>query len=163
MPNNILLALDESTYSMNVVKYVAQTIKPANAHITILSIVPETSAGSMDHLTSAHAVHPLFQNQLQKLKGEREQQRKLLEFVVTTAKNILLEAGVPEKNISVQLREKKIGIARDIIMEAQEGDYDTLVLGRRGVSGVEKFLFGSISNKVLNAVQDCTVWIVDQK
>jgi len=104
-----------------------------------------------------------FQNQLQKLKGEKEQRRKLLEFVVKTAQNILLEAGIPEKNISIQLREKKIGVARDIIMEAQEGDYDTVVLGRRGISGVEKFLFGSISSKVLNAVQDCTVWIVDQQ
>jgi len=163
MPTKILLALDESTYSMNVVKYVARTVNPKDVHITILSIVPETSAAGLNNLTSAHAVHPLFQTQLQTLKGEKEQRRKLLEFVLNTAKNILLESGIPEKNISVQLRDKKIGVARDIIMEAQEGHYDTLVLGRRGVSGVEKFLFGSISNKVLNAVQDCTVWIVDQQ
>ncbi len=163
MPTKMLLALDESTYSMNVVKYVARTVNPKDVLITILSIVPETSASGMDNLTAAHAVHPLFQNQLQKLKGEKEQRRKLLEFVVKTAQNILLEAGISEKNISIQLREKKIGVARDIIMEAQEGDYDTVVLGRRGISGVEKFLFGSISSKVLNAVQDCTVWIVDQK
>ena len=51
-------------------------------------------------------------------------------------------------------------IARDILQVQQQGDFGTLVIGRRGVSRAEEFLFGSVTTKVTHLAKDCTVWVV---
>jgi nucleotide-binding universal stress UspA family protein len=71
------------------------------------------------------------------------------------------EAGIPGNRITVKIQVKKVGIARDIMLEAQEGKYNAIVVGRRGVSAIKEFMFGSISNKVVSFARNCTVWVVD--
>jgi Universal stress protein family. len=41
-----------------------------------------------------------------------------------------------------------------------EGGFGTVVIGRRGVSKAEEFLFGSVSTKVMHLAKDCAVWVV---
>ncbi len=40
--------------------------------------------------------------------------------------------------------------ADEILKEAEEGDYDLIVIGSRGLGAFSKALLGSVSNKVLN-------------
>lgn len=40
------------------------------------------------------------------------------------------------------------------------GGYGTIVLGRRGLSQVEKFTMGSVSSKTLQLAEEMAVWIV---
>lgn len=51
-------------------------------------------------------------------------------------------------------------IALEILDIADEGGYGTLVIGRRGVSKAEEFLFGSVSNKLVHHAKAHTVWVV---
>ena len=51
-------------------------------------------------------------------------------------------------------------MAECILAEREKRDYDTIVVGRQGLSRKEEFLFGSISNKIVNHARDCTVWII---
>ncbi|MBN2140235.1 MAG: universal stress protein [Desulfovibrionaceae bacterium] len=51
-------------------------------------------------------------------------------------------------------------IAHEILRIQQEGGFGTVVIGRRGVSKAEEFLFGSVSNKIIHAAKGCTVWVV---
>jgi nucleotide-binding universal stress UspA family protein len=50
--------------------------------------------------------------------------------------------------------------AEAIVKEAREGDYGTIVLGRRGLSKVQEFLLGRVSNKVINIIRRRALWIV---
>jgi nucleotide-binding universal stress UspA family protein len=50
-------------------------------------------------------------------------------------------------------------VAGDILAEAQSG-YDTIVMGRRGLSGIAEFFIGSISQKVLHHAKDASVILV---
>jgi nucleotide-binding universal stress UspA family protein len=52
------------------------------------------------------------------------------------------------------------GVAQEILENLRAGDFGTVVVGRRGVSKAEEFLFGSVSNKIVHSVRDCTVWVV---
>ncbi|MBL0716683.1 MAG: universal stress protein, partial [Desulfosarcina sp.] len=72
----------------------------------------------------------------------------------------LVTAGFDKKNIKLKIKNRKIGIARDLIAEAQSG-YDVVVLGRRGLSGIKEFIIGSVSQKVLHSVRGVSVMIVD--
>jgi nucleotide-binding universal stress UspA family protein len=58
-----------------------------------------------------------------------------------------------------QVQAKKKGIARDIVAEAESG-YDTVVMGRRGLSGIKEFVMGSVSQKVLHSIKDASIVIV---
>jgi nucleotide-binding universal stress UspA family protein len=77
------------------------------------------------------------------------------------AKKVLVESGFASKNVAVKIRKKKSGIARDILKEAERGKYDTLVIGRRGLSGIKQFLLGSISDKVVKFAKKASVVVVD--
>jgi 2,4-dienoyl-CoA reductase-like NADH-dependent reductase (Old Yellow Enzyme family)/nucleotide-binding universal stress UspA family protein len=90
------------------------------------------------------------------LKGE-----KGIREMMDIARSILVKAGIPEEAITIQIRKKMVGVAADILNEIVEGGYGTVIVGRRGVSRAEQFLFGSVSNKVIHNMKDCTVWVVD--
>ncbi|MEE8620893.1 MAG: universal stress protein [Syntrophobacteria bacterium] len=47
-----------------------------------------------------------------------------------------------------------------MLTEAQEGEYGTIVMGRRGLSKVREFLMGRVTNKVLHRAEGFAVWIV---
>ena len=65
-----------------------------------------------------------------------------------------------ENNIPIKIETKQQGVARDIVEEARSGS-DTIVLGKRGISGIKDFLLGSISQKVLHAAKGVSVLLVD--
>ncbi|MEA4855216.1 MAG: universal stress protein [Solidesulfovibrio sp.] len=89
------------------------------------------------------------------------------------AKDMLQAAGIPAARVETQFvescrsplresRECSIGtsIALEILRLAEEGGYGTLVVGRRGVSKQEEFLFGSVSTKIIQAAKGLAVWVV---
>ncbi|WP_147822496.1 universal stress protein [Salidesulfovibrio onnuriiensis] len=51
-------------------------------------------------------------------------------------------------------------VALEILDTLKAGGFGTVVIGRRGLSKAEEFLFGSVSNKIVHSAKDCTVWVV---
>lgn len=78
------------------------------------------------------------------------------------ARGILERKGVDKKFIFERYVEA-IGpsISHQILAEQEIGDFGTVVVGRRGVSKEEEFLFGSVSNRVVHYAKNCTVWVVE--
>jgi nucleotide-binding universal stress UspA family protein len=77
------------------------------------------------------------------------------------AKKVLVESGFASKNVAIKILKKKTGIARDVLKEVERGKYDTLVIGRRGLSGVKQFVLGSVSNKIVKFAKKASVIVVD--
>jgi len=69
--------------------------------------------------------------------------------VANDAKKKLVEAGVPEQNVFFKLEPQKKGIARDILVELEEGNHGVLVIGRKGYKDIKGFGLGSKANKLL--------------
>jgi nucleotide-binding universal stress UspA family protein len=143
---------------MKAVKYVADTVNPKAVEITLFSVLPVVVAPGLERELS---LYPAFTSNLPELMGLTEEKHRVMESVLDSARKILEAAGIPGDRINIKLQAKKVGIARDIILEAQAGNYDTMVVGRRGVSAIKEFMFGSVSNKVVNFARNCTVWVVD--
>jgi nucleotide-binding universal stress UspA family protein len=157
MAKKILVAVDESANSMKAIKYVAKGIQPA-AQITLFSVIPDsTAACGLDSPT----LIPLFKENRQAFCAIEDTKKSHVTEFMQKAKSVLVEAGFPSKNVTVKVRKKKVGIARDILKEAQAGKYDTLVVGRRGLSAVKEFLFGSVSSKVVQLAKKVSVIVVD--
>jgi nucleotide-binding universal stress UspA family protein len=50
--------------------------------------------------------------------------------------------------------------AYDILKEAQDNNYGTIALGRRGVPALKEFFMGSVTSKILHNSFGLAVWIV---
>ena len=157
MAKKILVAVDESKNSMKAVKYVANGIQPTGK-VTLFSVLPDsTAACGLDSPT----LTPLFNQNRKAFCAIEDTKKDHVKEFMEKAKAVLVEAGFPSKNVTVKIRKKKAGIARDILREAQVGKYTSLVIGRRGLSAVREFLFGSVSSKVVQLAKKVSVIVVD--
>jgi len=152
----ILAAFDESENAMRAVEYIASSF--SNDHeITLLSIIPDTAA--ICDMNSPSLI-PYFQERQASFCAIEDQKRELVNEALDKAKDMLMEAGFEEKNITTKVQTKDKGVVRDIINEAEKG-YDTIVAGRKGHSKVTEFIFGSVSQKILNVARGVSVILVD--
>jgi nucleotide-binding universal stress UspA family protein len=76
------------------------------------------------------------------------------------ARDILLEAGLSDAQIVSKVVDGSRSPAADILQEARGNGYGTVVMGRRGLSGMKEFFIGSVTKKVLQNCAGMAVWIV---
>ena len=85
----------------------------------------------------------------------------LEEYGVEILKNA--KSKMTEKNTDVSVETKLIweDPKYAIVMEADEGQYDLLIMGSRGLSGIKSFFVGSVSSYVAQHVK-CTIILVKE-
>jgi len=156
MDHKILVAFDDSENSMRAVDYIAKTFDK-NARITLFSVLQDTA--TLCDMNSPELT-AYFKSQQATFCALEDQKKKLVMDALERAKKILEDAGFAPDHIKLKAAPKKKGVARDIILEAGEG-YDLVVMGRHGISGIRDFFYGSTSQKVLNAIKDVSVLVVN--
>jgi nucleotide-binding universal stress UspA family protein len=79
---------------------------------------------------------------------------------IEKAKEMLLTAGIEDSRISVKILDGSGSAANDLKKAAKRYDCGTIVLGRRGLTGVKELIMGSVSRKILENFSGMAVWIV---
>ncbi|MGD9972420.1 MAG: universal stress protein [Desulfatirhabdiaceae bacterium] len=156
MAQKILVPIDDSSNALRVAEFIAGVFNPDN-EITLLSILQDTAA--LCDMNSPELT-PYFMSQQSTFCQLEDRKRQLIDEAMGRAKDVLIAAGFNESRIVQKVQKKKNGVARDIVDEAQKG-YQIIVMGRRGLSGVQEFLMGSVSQKVIHAVKDVSIVIVN--
>lgn len=156
MAQKILIAFDNSENAMRAVEYVARFF-PASDTVSLFSVLSDSAV-----LCEMHSpeLAEYFVAQQSNFCALEEKKKQLVKDAMEKARELLLDAGFSEKNISFKLETKKKGIARDILKEAEDG-YDLIVIGRRGLSAIAEFFIGSVSQKVAHAAKNVAVLIVN--
>jgi nucleotide-binding universal stress UspA family protein len=95
----------------------------------------------------------------QKGKWMREYADRVEEFA-NEGKKRLVSTGIPEENIAFKVRPARKGMAGDILLELEQGNYGILVIGRKGSKEISPFRVGSIANKLLHNAQRCVTCLV---
>ena len=91
---------------------------------------------------------------------QREQKAAVeIEPVFQKAVTILREAGSPPANILTRVIMGAASRAGTIIEEARAGGYGAIVVGRRGLSTIEEFDMGQVSNKLVQLAKDKALWV----
>ncbi|MFH1034184.1 MAG: universal stress protein [Pseudomonadota bacterium] len=152
--SNVLLAYDCSPAALKAVEYVGQMYaKVEGMKVTVLSIydkVPSTDLG--DSISSPRLMEGILALERGKEKGR---------LVLEEAKKQLVRMGLDETRITLKYIEKKKSVAKQIIDEAKEGGYGTVVLGRRGESNLKHMLFGSVSGSVVSNLTGASIVVVE--
>ncbi|MBU1713140.1 MAG: universal stress protein, partial [Proteobacteria bacterium] len=65
--------------------------------------------------------------------------------------------------VSVKIQTRKTGIARDILHEAETGEYKMIVVGRTGTSKFKDLVLGSVANKLIGNLVDIPLVVVGGK
>lgn len=146
--NRILLGIDNSIKSLSAVNFVAAVLGgSSNCQIKIVSVhQPPT--------------HDNFPDQGSRTK-EDLRRREEITTVLIEARSLLLDAGIPEGNISWELIESTgISVGEALVEHQQRYGFGTVVVGRRGLTKAEEFLYGSVSAQVVHLARDCAVWVV---
>ncbi len=146
--NRVLVGLDSSEAALNAVRYLAGVLGGANTCKVRLLAVHQAPAQEDPSLREEAA-------------GGDDELRLALEERLLEAYHILVQARLPPENLSTELVEAAGRTVGETIMAHQrQGGYGTVVVGRRGVSKAEEFLFGSVSSSVVRMAGDCCVWVV---
>lgn len=146
---NILIAVDASENSRRAVKYVGNLLGDIKGFkATLLHVIREPEE---DEFPDPGEKDKWYQ------EHRRHVNRMLAEY-----RGMLMDAGFEDANVSTRSSLRYCpSMAECILAEMDSLEYATLVVGRRGLSLKEEFLFGSISNKIVRIARNCAVWVVE--
>lgn len=152
----MLLATDGSEHALAASKYLTDLYKGASdVEITILHISPP-----IPPIYREEGHDPQIKKVYIDWKRRKEEEAKRY---VHEAVEILQGGGFKKTHIHAKHIHQIIGVARDILREADAGHFDACVIGKKGMSWFDDMFLGSITSKILEISENRPVWLVSGK
>jgi nucleotide-binding universal stress UspA family protein len=145
---NILIAVDESDNAKRAVLYVKDLLAGLPGfHITIATIIIQPPE---DYFITKQEKDTWI-----------EDRNRTAQQILEGYRQIFIQAGFREEDVKSHLVMKECSsLAECLLNEQKKLSCGTVVIGRRGISRKEEFMFGSTSNKILHTAKDCSVWVI---
>ena len=151
MFKKILVAMDGSELSKKALDSALDIAERFSAQVVILSVVEHSAL----QMTGFPALIPTtaYTTAMSDFSKEYiEHHRNLLSKALKHAKD-----SKPNLKISTKLMEGRP--TNTIVKEAKDNNFDLIVMGSRGLSGITRFFLGSVSDGVVNEAE-CPILIV---
>jgi nucleotide-binding universal stress UspA family protein len=160
MAHKVVIALDSSEGAWRAVEYVAEAFgHTPGVQVTLLHVLSGLPPAFWD---DGHILEEKEKASRQHLMAnwQKEQEMKW-QGLVKKAHERLTKAGVPKDAVVNKFKPKYYDVAEDILTEAEDGGFDTVVMGRRGLGLAKTLLLGSVTHKVVQNAKGCAVLIVE--
>ncbi len=150
-PDNrrILIGLDLSENALRAVSFVGRMVSGADYSIGIAVVV--RGSGMFTGKAAKDAEQDLG------LDGIEE---KVME-AVAQAKSRLAACGFEPDTIQTEIIRNVASRSAALYELAQKDEYNTIVVGRKGLSGLNNFLIGRVSHKLIQIARKHHIWIVN--
>ena len=147
--HHVLVAIDNSENAERAVLYVSDFLGGVPGfQVTILTVIPEPPAD-------------YFQTDTERNRWI-EEQKSVSTRLLDKYRRILIQSGFTEDKVDTILDIRECPSVADCIIEMQQRlNCCTIVIGRRGISKKEEFLFGSTSNKIIRSGKNCAIWVIE--
>ena len=132
MAHKVLIALDSSQGAWGAVEYVAEAFgKTPGVQVTLLHVLSGLPPAFWD---DGHILEEKEKESRQRLvAGWQKEQEKKWQGLVKKAHERLTKAGVAKDAVVNKFQPKDYDVAEDILSAAAAGNFDTIVMGRRGL------------------------------
>jgi nucleotide-binding universal stress UspA family protein len=141
----ILIPVDGSTYSMRGVENATCLTAEFKAHVSKVTLFRVINLS-------------IYLKRIKEGIDPEEESKQILD----EAKEVFIKTGIPERFITTRVKVGK-NPAEEILKEAEEGQYNLIIMGRKGRSALEDLILGGVSSTVLQHCQDPTVAIVSSE
>jgi nucleotide-binding universal stress UspA family protein len=163
----VLLAVDHSDLTRHSVDFVGKVLGKSQIpglQITIFHVIESLPEFILSRSRQGESSGAFSKVAEEWVESNRATGEKLLK----ETQESLVAAGIPAAQIQTRLMEKesrpearRVIAALGIIEEMQQGNYDVIVVGRRGTSRAFETFLGSVAEKVAREAHGKTLWIVD--
>lgn len=155
MRKKILLAVDASIHSKQAVVYsVKMSSVIPDLYYTIFNVQKSISQFLLDEAEKNSKIR----EELSKVIKKNESSSLI---VLEKYKELMVQMGIGSDRIEIVSRSKIDCAAKDILVFGQKTPYDAVVVGRRGVSRIQKTFMGSVTSNILEHCTAIPVWLVD--
>lgn len=146
---HILIAVDTSANSKRAVQYVGDFFGCyPGFRVTLLHVILLPSPGFFADASEEEKWLGLRMSQAEKAMRDYQ--------------NILVDSGFKRAKVEARIETGHMETVGDFIIAEQEKmKCCVVVIGRRGISKKEEFIFGSTSNKVLHEGRNCAVLVIE--
>lgn len=150
-PNNrrVLIAVDGSANAMRAVDFVGKNLGGFDYTVGLVSVMRTQHSEVIDNSDA-----DVFEEYLAEMEPQ-------VGKALNQAREQLIEAGFAESEVSIEIVKGAQSRAGAIVDAAERGNFDTIVVGRRGLSRVQQFFTGRVSTKVLQIGRRHHVWVVN--
>ena len=144
----MLIAIDEEETSLKALHYVGRMARDIHLlSICLLHVYP--------------APPPDFFQRGGVLEEYSKNKKHMADRLFYHAAQVLVQYGIDENKLEYRcLMADGRTISETVLQTQKEGEFGTVVVGKRGVSRAEEFIFGSISNALARSSKDFSAWIV---
>lgn len=157
MKKRILIPVDGSDRALNTVRYIARNDQFLKMDIVLFHAFSSIPEGYWDM-----EVDPRSISTVREVRAWEVQQKKKIQSYMQQASQFLLKAGFSSESTKIKIQNRRKGIARDIIREAQNG-YDAVVTRRRGMKGLRGIVLGSVATKLVEKLSFVPLVLVGRK
>jgi nucleotide-binding universal stress UspA family protein len=155
MLRKLLITVDGSIHSKGALAYMAGLLKQSpDVRFTIFNVQPIVS----QYLLDEARINPRADAELRRVI---DRQTAESEALLEKTREQFIRMGIASDCINVVSQVRRQGQAKDIIDYAHKHLYDAIIVGRRGLSRIQKAFMGSTSAKVVEHAASIPVWIVD--
>lgn len=131
----ILLAVDGSKHSKKAIEKTIRLMGLLECQVTLLSVAEKMPI--YHYGTEMGSVHIHEEMVEERMKASNE--------ILKSSKE-----AFEKKNLEVETLALEGQPAETICRVAEDGKYDVIIIGSRGLGGIQQLLLGSVSNKVVN-------------
>ncbi|UCG80128.1 MAG: universal stress protein [Desulfobacterales bacterium] len=155
MEKKILLAVDDSIHSRHAIQYAVRMSSVAiDLTFTLFHVQPTISQFLLEEAKTGFKARA-------ELKKVIRKNAQNAQGILEKYKAEMVRTGIVDKRIDVATQPKVLGLVKDILDRAERGLYDAIVVGRRGLSRVQKAFMGSVTAKLVEHSRVIPVWVVD--
>ena len=157
----ILVSMDPSEDSLRAVDYVGSMLGGSSGYELVL--FHALRGIDVFEQILGRPLWPSHEKEwVEKAENEMEDASKHMETTFQEARRRLERLGIDLARVKQKIATGVASRAGAIVDEASMGAFDTIVVGRRGLSKVQEFFMGRVGNKVIQLAKDKTVWVVSR-
>ena len=146
--DKILIGIDGSGYSIRAAEFAGKMFGGCGYSVELLHVIRGFAGSALEGQE--------FMMPAEYLQERQAEMKKLF----ASLRQKLIHAGFDENKVFEKIITDVSSRAGAIVEEAEAQDCGTIVVGRKGLSSIQEFFMGRVSNKVIHAGRKFTVWVV---